>query len=94
MGTAYSVLTGDWVSAEPMLNDRSFVGTVRDKRPKIQENARAESPDDDCHDDEQNEQAPSHREIPVDDPCEDGQDGERNGIFVFQNQPVHLMALS
>ena len=94
MGHRVQRIDWDWVAAEPMLNDRSFVGTVRDKRPKIQENARAESPDDDCHDDEQNEQAPSHREIPVDDPGEDGQDGERNGIFVFQNQPVHLMALS
>jgi hypothetical protein len=76
-----------------MLNG-SFEGTVCDRRPKIDEHTRAESPDEDCHDDEQNEQAPPLREIPVDDPCEDCQDGERNGIFVFQNQPVHLMALS
>ena len=37
---------------------------------------------------------PPTEKYPVDDPCEDGQDGERNGIFVFQNQPVHLIALS
>ena len=94
MGHRVQRIDWDGVAAEPMHNDRSFEGTVRDKRPKIQENARAESPDDDCHDDEQNEQAPSHQEIPVDDPGEDGQDGERNGIFIFQNQPVHLNALS
>src|SRR5690242_21287011 len=74
-----------------MPNDRSFEGTVRDRRPKINENERAESPDEGCHDDKRHELAPPHREIPVDDPGEDGQDGERHGIFVFQNKPVHLI---
>ncbi|GHO47792.1 hypothetical protein KSX_59550 [Ktedonospora formicarum] len=66
-----------------MHNDRSFVGTVRDRRPKIKEDERAESPDENCYNDERNELASPKREIPIDDPGENCQDGERDGIFVF-----------
>jgi hypothetical protein len=77
-----------------MQKDGSFEGTVRDRRPKINENERAEYPYDDCHYGERNESAPPHRDPPVDDPCQDCQDDECNEVTVFQNKPVHIIALS
>ena len=63
MGRRVERIDGDGAVAKPMLNDRSFVGAVRERWPKINEHERAESPDDDSHDDEPNEPAPPAEKI-------------------------------
>src|SRR5262245_34489028 len=87
-------IDGDRVAAEPVPNDRRLVGAVRESWPKIDEHERADSPGADRYDGEPTEPAPPRGDLPVDDPREDSQDGDRDGISVFQNQPVHLITLS
>ena len=42
MGRRVERIDGDGAAAKPMLYDRSFVGAVRKRWPKIKENDRAE----------------------------------------------------